>query len=150
MFGRKAKGLFNRKCWKVKGKAGKVKVGKVRVVTVNTVIEGFLTLGVKNPSIRGLRKSSFPKNFFKALIIFKIFRFRGELLGSNKMLQWVLERVFIEGFLTLRVKNPPIHRLSKPEILRENPRLKSLNIFNMFRTLQVVHLTYHLVGVVLF
>ena len=115
MFGRKARGLFNRKCWKVKGKAGKV--GKVRMLTVNTVIEGFLTLGVRNPSIRGLRKSrsskgspSLPKKFFKVLVIFKIGKFRGELLGSNKMLQWVLARGFIEGFLTLRVRNPPIRR----------------------------------------
>ena len=90
IFGRKAKGLFNRKCWKDKGKVGKDSIGKVRMVTVREYIDGFLTLGVRNPSIRASRKSrnskgspSLPRKIFKAFKKFKIGNFS---LGSNKML----------------------------------------------------------------
>ena len=93
IFGGKARGLFNRKCWKDKGRVGKDSIGKVRMVTV---------------------------------------------------------REYIDGFLTLRVRNPPIRRPRKPGILKENPRLNRLNFFSMIKTLQVVHLAYHLVRALLF
>ena len=90
MFGRKARGLFNRKCWKDKGRVGKNSLGKARRVTVRKYIDGFLTLGVRNPSIRASRKSrnskgspSLPRKIFKAFKKFKIGNFS---LGSNKML----------------------------------------------------------------
>ena len=90
IFGGKARGLFNRKCWKDKGRVGKDSIGKVRMVTVREYIDGFLTLGVRNPSIRASRKSrnskgspSLPRKIFKAFKKFKIGNFS---LCSNKLL----------------------------------------------------------------
>ena len=138
MFGRKARGLFNRKCWKVKGKVGEVKLGQVRMVPVRKCMDGFLTLGVRNPSIRASRKSrnskgspSLPRKIFKTFKIFKIGDYRGDNLGSNKMLLQQVVVLSIEGFLTLRVRNPSITGCRKSRNSRGSPSLprKTFKIF---------------------